>query len=199
MIRTKRSQSFEMLRDVDLQRNETSEWMARSPHAGHRASYAKQSQDDELEYTAAICKAAVADTLAAIERATARIESAQTLSADAEAALVRRVEQAGARVPAGPGAAAGCSHHADGGMAVATLLGAAGGGCFWLGRRTAAIEDAQLAALLRDRPQDATALARLMEANPGLVEELQRAPRFVDQATGREAATVTVVGEVSAR
>jgi hypothetical protein len=71
-------------------------------------------------------------------------------------------------------------------------LGGAGDGGCWLGRRTATVEDAQLAALLRDRPQDAVALVGLMQANPRLLEELQRAPRFVDPVSGREAAIVTM-------
>jgi hypothetical protein len=44
------------------------------------------AENDPVLETAAICNAAVADTLAAVERATARIESAQVVSTEAEAA-----------------------------------------------------------------------------------------------------------------
>ena len=77
-------------------------------------------------------------------------------------------------------------------VAVAGLLGSVAAGFYAPGVRVGVATDERLARLLHDRPADAAALVRLMEANPGLGDELRQAPRATDPATGREIATLTV-------
>jgi 2-oxo-4-hydroxy-4-carboxy--5-ureidoimidazoline (OHCU) decarboxylase len=50
--------------------------------------------------------------------------------------------------------------------------------------------DARLEAMLQG--QDAGAIVGLLQANPRLADELRQAPRFTDQASGREAASYCV-------
>jgi hypothetical protein len=75
-------------------------------------------------------------------------------------------------------------------LALAALLGGVAWASYSAGMRAGVATDARIDALLQG--QDVGAIVGLLQANPRLGEELRAAQRFTDQATGREAATVTV-------
>jgi hypothetical protein len=77
-------------------------------------------------------------------------------------------------------------------VALAALLAAVAWASYGAVMRAGVATDARLAVMLHDRPADAVALVRLMEANPAFAREVEAAQRFMDPATQREAATVTV-------
>jgi hypothetical protein len=112
------------------------------------------------------------------------------LSPEAEAALVKRVETAvRASLPA-LGRRLDVRTAVVGVVAVAALLAGVAWASYSIGMRAGVATDARLEVLLQG--QDAGLFLQLLQANPRLSDELRQAPRFTDQATGREAATVTV-------
>jgi hypothetical protein len=77
-------------------------------------------------------------------------------------------------------------------VAPAALLAGVAWASYGAGVRARVATDARLEAMLHDRPADAAALVQQMEANRAFAREIEQAPWFTDQATGREAASVTV-------
>lgn len=141
--------------------------------------------------------AALSSSLGVFPAAVRRVEEAaavvrQPLSAKAEAELLRRVEAAARRgaTSAGPAIVRRASVLTAIALAVAALLGAAGG--WWAGRRSVPAEVVVAERAIRMSLAASEAWIPILQANPDPRPAMARGREFRDERTGWRATTLTL-------